>query len=154
MIQLRVHACLQVYMGVTLDGPERVSLGWTASLRPYRTHPCYSVATDFSLYPARVTIATVVNRRQYYAHRSQSNLTTVAPKVQPLLLAVCSCWVILKFSQMNPHYTERPVSMLAAFRSSSVSLWPVNYPNPRTSHTCFSLAADTGAMGLVSMWDG
>lgn len=79
MIQLRVHACLQVYMGVTLDGPERVSLGWTASLRPYRTHPCYSVATDFSLYPARVTIATVVNRRQYYAHRSQSNLTTVAP---------------------------------------------------------------------------
>ena len=63
---------------------QRVSLGWlemrTASLRPYRTHPCYSVATDFSLYPARVTIATVVNRRQYYVHRSQSNLTTVAPK--------------------------------------------------------------------------
>ena len=139
---------------------QRVSLGWlemrTASLRPYRTHPCYSVATIFSLYPARVTIATVVNRRQYYANRSQSNLTTVAPNGTASL---ASGLLMLGNFEILPNesllqYTERPVSMLAAFRSSSVSLWPVNYPNPRTSHTCFSLAADTGAMGLVSMWDG
>ena len=128
----------------------------TASLRPYRTHPCYSEATDFSLYPARVTIATVVNRRQYYAHRSQSNLTTVAPKGTAYLasgLLMLGNFEILP-NESSLQCTERPVSMLATFRSSSVSLWPVNYPNPRTSHTCFSLAADTGAMGLVSMWDG
>ena len=95
---------------------QRVSLGWlemrTASRRPYRTHPCYSVATIFSLYPARVTIATVVNRRQYYANRSQSNLTTVAPKGTASLASGLLMLGNFEILQMNPHYSARNAPFL------------------------------------------
>ena len=54
-------------------------------------------------------------------------------------------------SKQGPHFAGRSDSMLAAICSLSVSSWYDNFPKPKleTSHTCFSLAAESGLMGLA-----
>ena len=65
--------------------------------------------------------------------------------VQPLLLGFRPCSRMVRtISTQGPCLTEGPVPMLVAFCSLLASLWPANFPKPRTLHPFFSLADSVG----------
>lgn len=90
--------------------------------------------------------------------RGPSSLPSSTPNTIPRRLTLTEirsccvrgllCWVVVKLGPSR----NTPVPMWAGFCVFSISLWQVDIPNLRTPHTYFSLAADTGAMGLASAW--